>query len=95
MTFCMCVGLYDPNQHCKENLDCRNCTSTFCAEFCQTKPFGCLYSEMVRDSIVFMAASQQSNVVKCQKIYWQTENIWTRFLEFLYTPKMRLTQFGG
>ena len=25
MTFCMCVGLYDRNQHCIEHLDCRNC----------------------------------------------------------------------
>ena len=24
MTFCMCVGLCDGNQHCVEHYDCRN-----------------------------------------------------------------------
>ena len=62
ITFCMCVGLYDRHQHCTEHKDCRNCTLTFCAEFCQTKPFRRLCSEMFRVSIVFNVASQQSNL---------------------------------
>ena len=62
MTFCMCVCLYDRNQLCIEHYDCINCTLTFCAAFCQSKPFRRLCSEMVRDSIVLSVASQQSNL---------------------------------
>ena len=53
-------GLYDRNHNCIKQKDCRICTLTFCGEFCQTKPFRRLCSELFRVSTVFSVASQQS-----------------------------------
>ena len=62
MTVCMCVGLYDRNQHCLEHEDGRNCTLLFCVEFCRAKPIRRSYSKMFRVSIVFSVVSQLSNL---------------------------------
>ena len=64
MTFCMCVGLHDPNQHCIEHLDCRNGILSFCAKLCQTKTFQSVYSDVFHSTIVFSVTSQQSNLLR-------------------------------
>ena len=89
MTFCMCLGLYDQNQHCVEYLDCNNRNFTFYVQFCQTTPYLGLHSDIVCVSVVLDVVSQLYKV-------WQNDSGPTGkqktfkqdFWVFLYTLKM-------
>ena len=39
MTFCMCLGLYDRNQHCIEHSNCKNCTKHVVPSFVRPNHF--------------------------------------------------------
>ena len=96
MTFFMCVRLYDGNKHCIGQWDCRNCNLTLYVEFCWTTPNFSLHSDILRVSVVLCVASQLSKLwrkyrgsTSKRKTFKPDSGV------FLYTPKMRLTQFGG
>ena len=94
MAFCMCVSLYDGNKHCVEHRDYRNRNSTFYVNFCQTTPYLRLHSDIVCVSVASAFASQLSKLWRNDRGSTGKQKTFKRdFGVFLYTLKMRLTQF--
>ena len=92
----MCVSLYDRNKHCVDNLDCRKRNFTFYVEFCRTMPYLSLHSDIVCGSVVLSVASQLSKLWRNDRGSTGKQKTFKRdFRVFLYSPKMRLTLFGG
>ena len=94
MAFCMCLSLYDGNKHCVEHYGYRNRNLTFYVNFCRTTPYLSLHSDIVRVSVALAVASQLSKLWRNDKGSTGKQKTFKRdFGVFLYTPKMRLTQF--
>ena len=94
MTFCTCVSLYDGNKHCVEHPYCRNRNLTFYVRICRTTPYLSLHSDIVRVSVALAVRSQLSKLWRNDRGSTGKQKTFKRdFGVFLYTSKMRVTQF--
>ena len=93
MTFCMYVVLYDGNQH----RTVETAIKTFYVEFCRTTPYvSKLHCDVVPVSVVLGVVSQLPKLWRNDSRSTGKQKTFKRdFRVFLYTPKMRFTQFGG